>query len=99
MTPNPTIPPHAPRTLTVIALGGTGMIGRALQAVSARRGMSVLSLSLDPDTQVDGFTNLQIDFTTAPEGAIAAAVDRALPPQAAVSALCIIAGPSPRQIA
>ena len=75
------------------------MIGRAFQAVSARRGMSVLSLSLDPDTQVDGFTNLQIDFTTAPEGAIAAALDRALPDHTPVAALCIIAGPSPRQIA
>lgn len=86
-------------TPTVIALGGTGMIGRALRTVCARRGVSVLSLSLDPDMRAAGFTNLQIDFAKATEGAISAALDRALPPDAAIAALCIIAGPSPRQIA
>lgn len=86
-------------TPTVIALGGTGMIGRALRTVCARRGVSVLSLSLDPDTQAAGYANLQIDFAKATEGAISAALDRALPPDAAIAALCIIAGPSPRQIA
>lgn len=99
MNPNAPIPPQGTPAPIVIALGGTGMIGRALRTVCARRGVSVLSLSLDPDMQAEGFTNVQIDFAKAAEGAVSAALDRALPPDAAIAALCIIAGPSPQQIA
>lgn len=90
---------QAPSTGTVIALGGTGMIGRALRGVALGRGLSFLSLSLDPDARAEGFANLQLDFASAPEGAIAAALARAVPPGAAIPALCIIAGLAPRQIA
>ncbi len=99
MNPNTSMQQQGTPTPTVIALGGTGMIGLALRTVSARRGVSVLSLSLDPDMRSEGFTNLQIDFSKAAEGAVSAALDRALPPDAAIAALCIIAGPSPQQIA
>jgi nucleoside-diphosphate-sugar epimerase len=93
------MPRQAPSTGTVIALGGTGMIGRALHDVAQRRGLSFLSLSLDPDARADGFANLQLDFATAPEGAIAAALEQAVPAGITIPALCIIAGLSPSQIA
>lgn len=99
MDPNIPISLQGSLAPTVIALGGTGMIGRALQRVAAKRGLPVLSLSLDPDAQADGFTNLQIDFTKVPDGTITAILDRALTPDAGIAALCIIAGPTPRQIA
>ena len=99
MNPNTSMQQQGTTSPTVIALGGTGMIGRALRGVAAARGLSTLSLSLDPPASETGYANLQLDFTTAPDGAIAAALDRALPPTAPIAALCIIAGPSPRQIA
>lgn len=99
MDPNAPISRQDPSSGTVIALGGTGVIGCALRGVALRRGLSFLSLSLDPDARAEGFANLQLDFSTAPEGAIAAALEQAVPPGTVIPALCIIAGLAPRQVA
>lgn len=99
MDPNAPISRQDSSSGTVVALGGTGVIGRALRGVALRRGLSFLSLSLDPDARAEGSANLQLDFATAPEGAIAAALAQAVPPGITIPALCIIAGLAPRQIA
>lgn len=92
--PNPGQTPAA-----VVALGGTGVIGRALQRVAARCGHRFLSLSLDPDAAQAGWANLQLNFDAAPAGALTAALTAALPQGTPIRAICSIAGLAPRQIA
>ena len=83
---------------TVVALGGTGVIGRALQSEAARRGHRFLSLSLDPDASRVGVDNLHLDFEAAPAGALTAVLTAALPHGTPILAICNIAGLAPRQI-
>lgn len=52
-----------------IGLGGTGVIGQALAGVLDRRGMDYVSLSLSPDSTVDGgLANVCIDLEKATAG-------------------------------
>ncbi len=83
---------------TVVALGGTGVIGSALRNVAAQRGYKVLSLSLDPDMNLPGWRNRFFDFAIAAEGALAAFLASALPEGTPIHAICNIAGLSPRSI-
>lgn len=84
---------------TIVAFGGTGVIGTALRRVASRRGVPMLALSLDPDATDAGWTNLCLDFDSAPAGALTSVLTAALPEGAPIGAICNIAGLAPRQIA
>lgn len=83
---------------TVIALGGTGVIGTALRQIAAERGLAVLSLSLDPDASRPGWTNLSFDFESAAQGALTRFLAQAVPEDSPIKTVFSIAGLSPRGI-
>jgi nucleoside-diphosphate-sugar epimerase len=66
------------KATSVVAIGGSGVIGRALARICAKRGHFFVSLSLDAPQFSPLRENLQIDVTKAPAGALAAAITQSV---------------------
>ncbi len=77
---------------SVVALGGTGVVGSALRQIAIGRGLSVVSVSLDKDAIESNWRNLFCDLSKARDGAIRDLLERALPTGTPIYAVCNIAG-------
>ncbi len=78
-----------------IVIGGTGVIGVALQGVLRAKGLHVLSVSMDPDLREAGFDNLGLDVTTTSAADLIARLEQAVGSDRQVVAALDILGLAP----